>query len=160
MGAAAAEAARLQIARADVIVVCRDTGDPVPPIVPASRDDVPRIDVVTRCDRPRAEPAGGAIRTSAVAGFGLDDLRAAIGAAVAALPPRSSPATLRMAVGVAACADALAAAAAAVEPGSGGDEAVAAGHLHRAVAALDEVTGAAIGTDLLDRIFSRHCVGK
>ena len=30
----------------------------------------------------------------------------------------------------------------------------------RAVAALDEITGVAIGTDLLDRIFSRHCVGK
>jgi tRNA modification GTPase len=157
VAAAAADAARGEIARADVIVACHDAGDPVPP---ASRDGVPRIDVITRCDRRQAGSAGGAIRTSAVESLGIDELRAAIGAAVAALPPRSSPATLRMAVGVAACAAAMAAAAAAVEPGSGGDEAVAAAYLHRAVAALDEVTGAAIGTDLLDRIFSRHCVGK
>jgi tRNA U34 5-carboxymethylaminomethyl modifying GTPase MnmE/TrmE len=32
--------------------------------------------------------------------------------------------------------------------------------LRQATAALAEVTGAAIGTDLLDRIFSRHCIGK
>ena len=29
-----------------------------------------------------------------------------------------------------------------------------------AIDALGEVTGATIGTDLLDRIFSRHCIGK
>jgi tRNA U34 5-carboxymethylaminomethyl modifying GTPase MnmE/TrmE len=33
-------------------------------------------------------------------------------------------------------------------------------HLRSAVDALAEVTGATIGTDLLDRIFSRHCIGK
>jgi len=48
-------------------------------------------------------------------------------------------------------------------PGSEGvdvDEAILAGHLRRAADALAEVTGAEIGTDLVDRIFSRHCIGK
>jgi tRNA U34 5-carboxymethylaminomethyl modifying GTPase MnmE/TrmE len=40
------------------------------------------------------------------------------------------------------------------------DEAVVAGMLHEAIDALGDVTGTVIGTDLLDRIFSRHCVGK
>jgi tRNA U34 5-carboxymethylaminomethyl modifying GTPase MnmE/TrmE len=40
------------------------------------------------------------------------------------------------------------------------DEAVVAGLLHQAVASLGEVTGVEIGTDLIDRIFSRHCIGK
>jgi tRNA U34 5-carboxymethylaminomethyl modifying GTPase MnmE/TrmE len=45
--------------------------------------------------------------------------------------------------------------------GDGGrDEAIVAGLLHQAVAALGEVTGVELGTDLIDRIFSRHCIGK
>jgi tRNA U34 5-carboxymethylaminomethyl modifying GTPase MnmE/TrmE len=44
--------------------------------------------------------------------------------------------------------------------GKSADEALVAAHVRRAVDALGEVTGAEIGTDLLDRIFSRHCIGK
>ena len=40
------------------------------------------------------------------------------------------------------------------------DEAVVASHVGRAVAAIGEVTGREVGTDILDRIFSRHCIGK
>jgi tRNA U34 5-carboxymethylaminomethyl modifying GTPase MnmE/TrmE len=93
-----------------------------------------------------------------VDGRGIEALRTAVHDAVAALPPRSSPAALRMAVGLADCGRGLAAAAG--ELAGAADDAVVAGHLHRAVAALDEITGATIGTDLIDRIFSRHCVGK
>jgi tRNA U34 5-carboxymethylaminomethyl modifying GTPase MnmE/TrmE len=32
--------------------------------------------------------------------------------------------------------------------------------LHQAIAAVGEVTGVELGTDLIDRIFSRHCIGK
>jgi tRNA U34 5-carboxymethylaminomethyl modifying GTPase MnmE/TrmE len=35
-----------------------------------------------------------------------------------------------------------------------------AGLLHQAVSAVGEVTGVELGTDLIDRIFSRHCIGK
>jgi tRNA U34 5-carboxymethylaminomethyl modifying GTPase MnmE/TrmE len=32
--------------------------------------------------------------------------------------------------------------------------------VRQAVDRLGEVTGVSIGTDLIDRIFSRHCIGK
>lgn len=154
---AAAAVARGEIARSDVVVACRDVRDPRPP--PAATDR-PLIDVATRCDRASpGDAAGDAIRTSAVDGRGIEALRAAIRAEVAALPPREA-ATVRMAAGVASAAAAAADAAAECAAGAGGDDAAVAHHLRRALAALDEVTGAAIGTDLLDRIFSRHCVGK
>jgi tRNA U34 5-carboxymethylaminomethyl modifying GTPase MnmE/TrmE len=47
-----------------------------------------------------------------------------------------------------------------VAAGQGGDEAVLAGSLRAAADALADATGATIATDLLDRIFSRHCIGK
>jgi len=158
--AAAVAAAREQLDRADVIVGCRDAaaGAELVDGLPA----VPRIAVLTRCDRAARWPAeGGGIATSAATGRGIEPLRAAIVAAVAGLPARGSSATLRMAVGVAAARAALDAAiiAARVE-GRGGDEALIAGHVRRAVDVLGEITGAAIGTDLIDRIFSRHCIGK
>jgi len=48
----------------------------------------------------------------------------------------------------------------AIADGRGVDEAIVAGSLRAAADALAEATGAAIATDLLDRIFSRHCIGK
>lgn len=156
--AAAAAAAREQVERADVVVACRDAEDVACTFAPAAGRQ--RVEVVTRCDRGAVPPTGVAILTSARDGRGVDALRVAIRAAVTAAPARTTPATLRMAVGVAECATALAAAAACGAADAAADEAVAAGHLRRAVVALDEITGATIGTDLLDRIFSRHCVGK
>jgi tRNA modification GTPase len=145
-----------------VVIVCRDAADPT--ACAWTLPQVPRIDVITRCDRvaAAAEVAGG-IPTSAATGRGLEDLRATLAAAVAAVPPRESPATLRMAVGVAAARAALTAALADARIAATGlsvDEALVAAHVRRAVDALGEVTGATIGTDLLDRIFSRHCIGK
>jgi tRNA modification GTPase len=123
--------------------------------------EVSRIDVITRCDRADAGAAG--IRTSVRDGTGIGALRSAIATAVAAVPPRESPATLRMAIGMAAARAALAAVLPDVRAAAAGrpaDEAVVAADIRRAVDALGEVTGAEIGTDLLDRIFSRHCIGK
>jgi tRNA U34 5-carboxymethylaminomethyl modifying GTPase MnmE/TrmE len=68
-----------------------------------------------------------------------------------------------MQVGVAAAREAVAAARAAAGEARGGgasDEAIVAGLLHQAISSLGEVTGVEIGTDLIDRIFSRHCIGK
>ena len=156
--AAAVARAREQVVRADVLVVCHDAA--ACGVAIAELPAVPRIDVRTRCDRAGSGPAGVGIRTSAVTGAGLDGLRDAISAAVAALPPRGSPATLRMATGVAAARAALAAAAPGLLTVAAVDEAVVAGHVRRAVDALAEVTGDATDADLLDRIFSRHCIGK
>ena len=68
-----------------------------------------------------------------------------------------------MRAGVAGCRAALVEAramAAGALAGGGGDETLVAAALVAAVGAIDDVTGAAMGNDLLDRIFSRHCIGK
>jgi len=158
VAAAAIRAAEAEVARADVLLVCRDASDPgVVPDIPAGRE---RIDVLTRCDRGAVgRPRGGAILTSSHDGRGIDDVRRAIVAAVQRLEPRGSTATLRMRVGVeearAEILRAQASAGAAVR-----DEALVAGHLGRAVAAIGTITGRDMGDDLLDRIFERHCIGK
>jgi tRNA modification GTPase len=161
LAAAAVTAAREQITRADVIVLCQDAADPLVP--PAGLPPAPVISVWTRCDRGTAPVPAAAIATSSRIALGLDDLRSAIARAVAALPGRAASGTLRMSVGIAAAARHLAAASgliASSPPDHGADEALVAGHLRAAVEALGEVTGADLGTDLLDRIFSRHCIGK
>jgi len=157
-GIAAAARARAvaEVARADVVVVCRDAAAPgLVPGVPAHR---PRIDVLTRCDRAEGtDPT--ALATSAVTGAGIDRLRADIAAAVAALPDRGPSATVRTAVGAAAAVAAIAEARAAAG-GTAIDESIVAAGLRAAVAALAEITGLEVGPDLLDRIFARHCIGK
>jgi tRNA U34 5-carboxymethylaminomethyl modifying GTPase MnmE/TrmE len=126
----------------------------------------PRIDVLTRCDlvtSPELSHVASTCVTSSRSGAGIASLKSAILSAVADLPGGRSPATLRMQVGVTAAREAVGAAwAAAVAARSGGtrDEAVVAGLLHQAIAAVGEVTGVELGTDLIDRIFSRHCIGK
>lgn len=163
--ARAIAAAHNETARADVVIVCRDVSDPDLPGVPLAAHAV-KLDVVTRCDQATLQPDtvdSTAIRTSSVTGAGIAALRSAIIAAVAGLPPRSSPATLRMTVGLDAASTAVAEARRLVGlSGVAGlpDEAVVAGCVRRAVESLGEVTGAEIGVDLLDRIFSRHCIGK
>ena len=161
LGIEAQARAAAEAARADVVVVCRDAVDSVGPLVPPFIGR--RIDVITRSDLGDAVDAGAdAIVTSVVTGAGLATLVAAIDAVVAVLPPPAS-ATLRMRVAAAAAAAAIAAAhdqAGAIAEGRGVDEAIVAGSLRAAADALAEATGAAIASDLLDRIFSRHCIGK
>ena len=160
--------AREEVARADVIVACSDAlrehrADVV--VLPDRERGVPRIDVILRCDLAiGTKPASGAILTSSRDGTGLVQLRESIFASVAQVASGESPATLRMRVGVVEAQQAIVAARTAIatardEMGMA-DEAVVAGRLHQAIDALGDVTGAVIGTDLLDRIFSRHCVGK
>jgi tRNA modification GTPase len=160
--------AREEVARADVIVACHDAVDERETeltAVSGQTGEVPRIDVVVRCDRAADVKApDGVVRTSSRTGTGLAELRRAIFARVAEVTRDSSPATLRMRVGVAEAEQAVAASLAAITAARDAigmaDEAVVAGLLHEVVDALGEVTGTVIGTDLLDRIFSRHCVGK
>jgi tRNA U34 5-carboxymethylaminomethyl modifying GTPase MnmE/TrmE len=151
-----------------VIIACRDFCDQFQPewaMVSGQARAVPRIDVVLRCDLATdARAAEGMIRTSSRTGAGLAELRRALFARIAEVTRDRSPATLRMRVGVNDAQRAIAAAQAAItavgnESGMA-DEAVVAGLLHQGIDALGDVTGTSIGTDLLDRIFSRHCVGK
>ena len=168
--AAAVAGAVDEIGRAEVVILCRDAGGSggedaaLDHLLPAAAT---RIDVVTRCDLApgRAEAAGG-IATSSRAGIGIDALRRRIIAAVAARPAHAPTATLRMSVGIEAAKRSLEAARgilpAARSAGGEGDvdEAIVAGFLNRAIHDLGEVTGAEIGNDILDRLFSRHCIGK
>ncbi|MEI6241486.1 MAG: GTPase [Planctomycetia bacterium] len=158
VAAAAIRAAEAEVARADVLLVCRDASDPGDvPAIPAGRE---RIDVLTRCDLGAVGSAcAGAMLTSSHERLGIDDVRRAIIAAVQRLAPRGPTATLRMRVGVEeARAEILRAQAFAGTAGR--DEALVAGHLGRAVAAIGTITGRDMGDDLLDRIFERHCIGK
>ncbi|MFM8496287.1 MAG: GTPase [Planctomycetia bacterium] len=158
VAAAAVRAAEEEVARADVLVVCRDSCDTND--APHVQSSTPRIDVLTRCDRgPSTHPCSGAIMTSIYDHRGIDDLRRAIVAAVKRLDIHGPTATLRMRVGVdEARAEISRARAAAM--GVDRDEALVAGHVGRAVAALGVITGREMGDDLLDRIFERHCIGK
>ena len=158
-----------ETARADLVVVCRDVGCVGVAAGPASgaaeTGDTTRLHVTTRCDLApnSSELATSELATSSLTGRGVAELRAAILAAVATLPPRQSPATTRLAVACGSARQSLAEAAAAVAghaTGGFGDESLLAADLRRAAAALADVTGAAIDVDLLDRIFARHCIGK
>ena len=165
-----------EVSRADVVVVCRDASDGS---TDASSDQfmdllhrmdrtagsvVQRLAVATRCDREATGPiAVGAIATSSVTTLGIEDLRQAIFQAISTLPGYFSAATLRMRVGVDATATKLAEAsamAALTQAGGTQDEAIVASLLTVAIDSLGAITGAEVGTDILDRIFSRHCIGK
>lgn len=160
VAAAAEMAAAAQVAAADVVVACHDAAERAPG--PAAPGTAPRIVVATRCDRPGAVPSA-ALQTSTVAGVGIGELLAAIHDAVARLPPSAAPGTVRLAAGIAAARGAIAEAREIAALGAahgGADEVVAASAVARAVAALGEVTGIDAPAELLDRIFSRHCIGK
>jgi len=163
VGSAAEAAARARdaIARADLVLACRDAAaGGRPELITTSQ---PAIAVLTRCDLAERLPAGGGIATSSRTGGGIAELRAAILSAVERLARGASPATLRLAVGCQEARAALTEAAAAVAAATAGafvDESLVAARLREAAAALADVTGADLGPDLLDRIFSRHCIGK
>jgi len=161
VGLAAEVAARARdaIARADLVLACRDAA--AGGREPAA--DRAAIEVVTRFDLAERPLADNGIATSSRTGQGIAELRAAILAAVAGLARGGSPATLRLAVGCQEARAALAEAAAAVAAATAGafvDESLVAAHLRAAALALADVTGADLGPDLLDRIFARHCIGK
>jgi tRNA modification GTPase len=151
--------ARDAIARADLVIACRDanaswTISEAPPSA---------IRVITRCDLAQVTLPADAIATSSRTGVGLDELKTAILAAVERLAHGGSPATLRLAIGCQATSGALVDASHAVRAALAGefvDESLVASHLRQAVDSLADVTGATVDTDLLDRIFARHCIGK
>ena len=161
--AAADRVAREEIHRADVVVVCRDAATVAGPAIELPAD-VPRIDVLTRCDRQAGTPesAEHCLITSTTTGAGVELLSQKILSAVADLP-QQSPATLRLRAGVTAARQPLQSAyqlLAGTADGLPADEALLAVLLRQAIDALGEVTGAVIGTDIIDRVFSRHCIGK
>jgi len=161
--AAADRVAREEIHRADIVLVCCDAVDAaeLPVALP---EHLPRLTVITRADRLAtvATPTATTLPTSTATGEGIEHLRRQILELVSQLP-QSTPATLRLRAGIAAAREPLEQARRSLAGGSDGlppDEALLAVLLRQAIDALGEVTGAVIGTDIIDRVFSRHCIGK
>jgi tRNA U34 5-carboxymethylaminomethyl modifying GTPase MnmE/TrmE len=147
------------------ILCCDAAGERLPEAGALLPKQCQRIECLTRADRPRAaapRPAG-AIATSSLHATGIQELHQAVQRALDRLPSCGSPATLRLQVGVAAALEEVEEARQLVAQGAcagAADEVLVASALLRAIESLGEVTGAEIGTDIIDRVFSRHCIGK
>ena len=122
-----------------------------------------RVVVLTKIDAAtQVAPLQGAIPTSSLTGEGLDGLRAALCRAVLAELGAGSAV-----VGVTAvrCRESLRLAAQSLDRAcqlvrdNGGDELVAA-EVRAALEELGKTVGAVYAEDVLDRVFSRFCVGK
>jgi len=175
-----------QVARADVIIRCRKWLSAGDRATPSFDGQSIVIDVQTRCDRADGTPRGSAcgemeieagdeILTSSRTGLGVDRLRRVIEEAVAGVR-RGTPAAILVAEGLIEAsaaveqalsvltADGPASAPSMLNPDEDSwttfDEAIVASHLCRAVESLGAVTGREVGSELLDRIFARHCIGK
>lgn len=127
--------------------------------LPASR----RLILLTKCDRPRrTDYSGESLETSAVSGVGLDAVRRAL---------REAFVTAQAAAGdvvagtAARCRESVDLAAAAIRraeeiASSRAGEELLAAELRLGLDELGKVVGAVYTDDVLDRIFSRFCIGK
>jgi tRNA modification GTPase len=150
---------REQSERADLVLLCIEAGrEPTPEETAWLRQtDPPVRAVATKCDlspAPRNRTA-----TSATTRAGLDDLRALLAERVRArAQPALAPSLGRCRHHVEACLDRLRRAHALVlfeDPAE-----LLALELREALEQLGEMVGAVYTDDLLDRIFSRFCIGK
>ena len=142
----------------DLVLLCVEAGhepdaqerarlhQAAPPVVP----------VATKCDLER--PSLGDIATSAATGAGLDALRALIAGRASAARPALAPSVSRCRHHVAACLDRLRGAHQMVLFGERPE--LVALELRGTLDELGEMVGAVYTDDLLDRIFSRFCIGK
>jgi tRNA modification GTPase len=162
--------AQREQATADLLVVCLDSTRPLTErerrwIDSRELSTGKSIFAHTKCDAAPApwrldRGAPFAIRTSAALGTGLDELRSAIAAALSksGQPTAVASTAIRCRESVALALASLERAIAAAER-SLGDELIAA-ELRAALYELGQVAGAVYTDDLLDRIFSRFCIGK
>lgn len=149
--------------RATIRVFCSDRPETESTLL-ASADSIPTVLVKTKSDLSGGEtPAeSGWLETSSETGAGIDTLRSQL----AELLDQSTAGELKGIAGTAArCADSLQRGLVALDDavtiavGEGGQELVAA-EMRFALAAIGEVTGEVYTDDILDRIFSRFCIGK
>ncbi len=161
--------------RATLRLICWDALDPTPPPVFAT-DQVPSLWVRTKVDlQPTAtataanDPASDIavlpptwIPTSSLTGVGLDNLKQYIAQTLDSLSDATAGGVANTAVRCAASLDRAIesiAQASQVSAADGGQELVAS-EMRIALSALGEVTGEVYTDDILDRIFSRFCIGK
>jgi tRNA modification GTPase len=163
------EAAGLALARelvegADLLVVvlrARAGGpDPSEAAILARTADRPRVIAWNGVDRDPSPGPPGAVRTSALTGQGLGDLRGAIRASLLGSEPVASGIRLgsaRQRDLLSSVAEAASEAASAL-PIAG--PAVAAELVIRAIAEIDALTGRDTRESVLDAVFRRFCIGK
>jgi tRNA modification GTPase len=150
---------REQAGRADLLVLCREANGPPAPQEKdlLGQEKPPVMAVATKCDL--AAPPPGWLATSAVTGAGLDLLTAELAdRARSHQRPALAPSLSRCRHHVAACLGHLRQAHALVlneDPPE-----LLALELRGALDELGELVGAVYTDDLLDRIFSRFCIGK
>jgi tRNA modification GTPase len=162
---AAVKRSRDAVRNADLLLFVVDASDPgsAEPLEPKGR---PAILVLNKCDLARDERVRSRFRlreavwTSAKSGEGLGDLRRLVGTMLGLDAPGRSGARFRVNLRQRAL---LREAESALERAAGaaatGMEFVAV-DLRTALAAFGAISGRASDEDLLDRIFSRFCLGK
>lgn len=171
--AAAQNFTSAQIERAELRLLCLDASRPEEPwetaqlarfrATEATQDNLsslPTILIATKSDLPSARQfSSETILTSAATGAGLAELQAAITARLRQQPGEAVAGTATR------CRAGIESASAALRRGGelaarrGGDELVAA-EIRVALAEIGQLSGAVYTEDLLDRIFSRFCLGK
>jgi tRNA modification GTPase len=150
---------REQSERADLVLLCVEaTAEPTPEeVVWLHQSEPPVIGVATKCDLRPAPP--GWLATSATAGSGLDALRSLLADRVRSRAQSPlAPSLSRCRHHVEDCLDRLRRAHTLVlfeDPPE-----LLALELREALQHLGEMVGAVYTDDLLDRIFSRFCIGK
>ena len=162
---AARAVAREQSRAADLRVFCLDSTRPVNPWEreQLAADDAGRLVVLTKTDLSRrTDFAGRAIATSSLTGEGIDALRGRLREAVLALGASGGDVVPSTAV---RCGESLRLASESLQRARAtlrddlGEELVAA-EVRIALEKLGKVVGAVYTEDILDRVFSRFCIGK
>lgn len=153
------------LARAGVVLVCAEDAASLSAAASAVAETTRAPQLLVRTKSDAAAPTrADAIAVSALDGTGLEELRAAIRAAVHAAHP--VPAEDQPIVTRARHAAALGAARAEVAAFIAAWDAetlpapVAGTHLRAAIAALEDLTGAIDVEDVLERVFRSFCIGK
>jgi len=164
-----------QTREADLLLLCLESGKPLTsiPFALRGKGEITVLGLATKCDLQPSSPApssllgkgvgglgdSGLLPTSAVTGQGLEQLRAKLAEfAEAKRQPALAPSLSRCRHHVAACLDHLRKAHSIVlfeDPPE-----LLALELRGALQQLGEMVGAIYTEDLLDRIFSRFCIGK
>src|SRR5262245_54513290 len=162
---AAQSLAGQQTENADLVLLCLDASQPLREWERqqlSARSDSKMLTVWTKTDLPAAgidEVSGPAVHTSSRTGAGIEDLRKAIERALAPIDSESG-----VVVGTAdRCRESLRLSAEALQrartTAAAGEELVAA-EVRIALDELGRVVGAIYTEDILDRVFSRFCIGK
>lgn len=167
------EVARRQLARADVVLLCVESGTGLGEeerVFLEEIDDVPVVLVCTKADLAPAtdtEPApvrcAACVRVSIVSGEGLTELRSLLPplvyAGLVGLAPDAPVLTRRrQARALSEAREAIARFGSELERGVPPE--VAATHLRGAETALEEVLGVVSTDDVLDAVFREFCIGK